>query len=646
MKKILASLVGICFIVSCSFFKPVSSEADLTTFPEEEVEYVNAAATSPVYSDWDRAVRVDVDMQNMYAGSPRKITKPIDMYMAMALALKYNYTRRLVSYEQSLVEVGKSPVNEIPEVMGQAGYLNTNNYSGRDSELKIAWNLLDMSTVYYQTIDHQYQSNLAFEQSRKVIHNLLQETRVLYWKALTAQRLLPVIDDMNEYLVAEVDELNAKSKELAAQGQSLTMDQLVQKRKYMESVKKLAELKRDLETASGRLASLMGFHPATEYKLVGKEYGNFAIPELKQNLSEMEWVALTNRPELRMRDFVTSSAEIEMVVREFGNPGSGEYQKDPNYYNRRWVKKAREIGYQVFEDVKNPRESELEALRRQRMTSLVLSQVYVSWAAYMSALEDYQINMEIAGVSENIAEDTTIKDGSNAEKSKLESARAIADEVKASQAYIELQDSLGNLYAALGLDALPYYMLDEKPSKIAFRLRQTLEQWRKGEFVPDNRPYLLDVPSRRPPVNLSDSGLLPDTEVETGQEIRITIPKSLVDKMEFDGKVTVKAGLSDDSPLPQWLKFDELTRTFSGVAMPGATGDYKIKVYFSDENGKVAFVTFVIRVLEVYVPSIRVMGLTPGRRATVLKKCRGPQCPDEYIVEEIVGSEIVAKPQM
>lgn len=648
MKKILACLTaGIMFVVSCTSV----SDAEFDEIVEENPAY---AQTVPVYSenivaapsaqvDWDRAIRVDVDMQNMYANSPRTIKKPIDMYMAMALALKYNYTRRLVSYEQSLIEAGRSPVNEIPEIMGQAGYLNTNNYSGVNSELKIAWNLLDMSTVYYQTVDQQYQANLAYEQSRKVIHNLLQETRVLYWKALTAQRLLPVIDDMNEYLVAEVDELNSRSNELSVQGQSLPMDDLVKKRNYMEAVKKLAELKRDLETSESRLASLMGFHPMTEYKLVGKEYGNFALPELKQNLSEMEWIALTNRPELRMRDYVTTSAEVEMIVREFGP--QQQYAKDPNYYNRKWSKKAREIGYQVFEDIKNPRESELESLRRQRMTTLVLSQVYIGWAGYMSAMEDYQINMEIANVSEDIAEDTTIKDGSKAEKSKLESARAIADEVKASLAYIELQDSLGNLYAALGMDALPYYMLGEKPSKIAVYLRNTLEKWRKGEFIPDNRPYLLDVPSRRPPVNLSDSAAIPDQMAETGQKIQVTIPKTVLDKMNFSGKVTFRAGLNDDSPLPSWLRFDELTRTISGTPMPGDVGEYVVKIYMTDENGKVAYVTFKIKIVEVYVPSIRVMGLTPGRRATVLKRCIGPQCTDEYIENDVVGEEIVAKPQ-
>ena len=100
------------------------------------------------------------------------------------------------------------------------------------------------------------------------------------------------------------------------------------------------------------------------------------------------------------------------------------------------------------------------------MTSLILNQVYVGWARYMSATEDYQIAYEIAGTSENIAEDVTAENGSKAEKSQLEAVRAIADETKASLAYVDLQDSLGTLYATIGLDAVPYYMLNESPTKL------------------------------------------------------------------------------------------------------------------------------------------------------------------------------------
>jgi hypothetical protein len=43
--------------------------------------------------------------------------------MAMALALKYNYTRRVVNYQESLIEAGKSPVNRLPEIFSSAAML-------------------------------------------------------------------------------------------------------------------------------------------------------------------------------------------------------------------------------------------------------------------------------------------------------------------------------------------------------------------------------------------------------------------------------------------------------------------------------------------------------------------------------------------
>ncbi|MBE6454406.1 MAG: hypothetical protein E7017_05955 [Alphaproteobacteria bacterium] len=605
------------------------------------VEYVDIDAPAPAaYTDWDRAIRIDTDLQTMYSNTPRKIQKPIDMYMAFALALKYNYTRRLVSYQQSMVEVGMSPENRLPEIFSSAGYVNTENRSAMDSELKLAWNILDISTVYYQSKDDWYQSSVAYEQSRKVIHNLMQETRILYWKALTAQRLLPLIDDMIEYMTLDVDELNAKTTELAQYGKSLSVAELERKREFMESTKELSALKRDLETAEVRLVSLMGFHPSTEIKLVGKEDGNYDLPEIKSSLSEMEWVALNNRPELRVRDLVTNIDEVIASFKIFSNPGDTKYQKDASYYNRAWSKKAKEVGMAVFEDVRDPKYFEAEALRRQRMTNLVLTQVYVAWARYMSSLEDYRIADELANASEDIAEDSTVSVGARSAKAQLDASRAIEDEAEAMLAYVNLQDALGNLYATLGMDAIPYYMLNEKPSKIAVYLRGVLEKWRKGEFLPDNRPYMLDVPTKRPPVNLSSSKLLPDLTLESGQKFEVVIPMSLMNKMDFRGKITYKAGMIDDTPLPDWVMFDEAKRAFVGMAMPGNVGTYRLKAYMSDEEGRVAYVTFAIKITDVYVPSVKLMGLTEGRTAQVLKRCVGRQCSDEYIATDVIGEDV------
>ncbi len=629
MKKLLISLlVPVVFAASCGQNGTVSSPDPAGYAPE-----------AVLYNDWDRAVRIDVDMQNMYVSTPTKIEKPIDLYMSMALALKYNYTRRLITYEDSIIRAGRSPVNRLPEIVSHAGYINDTN-SSMSPDLKVAWNMLDISMVYCLSQDKEYKASVAFEESRKVIHNILQETRTLYWKTLTAQRLLPVIDDMTEFMTLEVDDMNAKAKELEKKGEAPEVAQLVKKRQYMEAIKNLSALKRDMETAQTRLASLMGLHPSTEFKLVGSEYGNFDLPKIRNSLADLEWLALSNRPELREHDLAVNAERMKLIIKDFKDPGLKKYKNDPDFYNRLWSKQARELGMSVFEDPASPNVLDMEHLRRQRMTALILSQVYVAWAQYMSAVEDYQINMEIASTSENIAEDFTIADGSKAEKSQLEASRAIEDEVKAFKSYADLQESLGNLYATIGLDAIPYYMLNEKPSKIAVYLRNTLEKWGKGDFMPDNRPYLLNIPAKRPPVNLSSDTLLPDVKGETGKKITVKVPDSALARMDFEGKVISRAGTIDDKPLPKWLTYNEETRTFNGTAMPGQEGTYNLKVYFSDEKGNVAYMTFKIVIKEVYIPSLTVKGQVPGSTATVLKRCVGSNCKDDYIIEEAVGNDI------
>ena len=444
MRKILCFMASLLALSSCqNYDNGVSSEKQ---------------PSQAYYSDWDRAIRIDTDMQNMYANTPRKIERPIDMYMAMALALKYNYTGRMVIYEENLLKAGTSSYAQLQEILNNAGYINTNNSSQLSPDLKVAWNILDMSTVYYQSEDPSFKTNVAIEQSRKVTHNIIQEARLLYWKALTAQRLLPVIDQMIEYLTLEVDEMNAQSKDLASKGEATSRDNLIKKRKYMESVKNLASLKHDLETAQSRLASLMGFHPSTEFKLVGTQYGNFELPEIRANLSQLEWLALSNRPELRVHDIISGTSDKEMIIQNFRNENQNKYSNDSQYH-KQWSKQGCEIGMNAIQDAQKADLAEFNTLRRQRMTSLVLNQVYVSWAQYMAATEDYQINMEIADTSENIAEDFTFTEGEKNEKSQLEAARAIEDEVKAFLSYVDVQEALGNLYATIGLDAIPYYML-------------------------------------------------------------------------------------------------------------------------------------------------------------------------------------------
>lgn len=621
MKKLLCLIAGIIGLVSCS--------------QKRVVRYAQMPPSGPdaaYYSDWDSAIRYDTDMQNMYAKSPTKLEKPLDMYMTIALALKYNYTSRMVRYQESLQRAGHTTYSALPNVLSNAGYINSTN-SGANPDLKVAWNILDMSTLYYMNSDPMLRQSVATEESRKVIQNIAQEARVLYWKALTAQRLLPVIDETIEHITLEVDEMNIKAKDLTVEGKNPPTEELEKKRKYMEAVQQLSNLKRDMETAHEQLATLMGLHPQTQFTLVGKEYGNFSLPEIKSNLARLEWLALTNRPELKVHDIIKKSDDLDFIISNFRADNGNNYRSNPARYNKQWCNAAREVSLAVYEN--NGRglsEQVLSDLRRQRMTSLILNQVYLAWARYTSSVEDYQIALEIAGTSENIAEDVTSAKGSHAEKSLLEAARAIADETKASLAYVDLQDALGSLYATIGLDSVSYFMLDESPSKIAISIHDTLEKWRDGELIPDNRPYLMNIPSRRPPVDLSSENTLPDVSYGTGERIFIQVPDKAFEKMGWKKEeVKTKAGLKDDTPLPDWLKYNDVTHTFTGMAMPGDGGEYQVKVYAMDEKNNIAYLTFKLTIIETYVPSIKVRGLNKARKALVMKSCSGDQCTDKTL---------------
>lgn len=579
----------------------------------------DAPVMSAYYSDWDRAVRADVDMQNMYMGTPSKITKPIDMYMAMALALKYNYTRRLASYQENLLKSNITP-SSLPTLAENLGYENATNSSAIPADLKTSWNLLDLSSLYYQN-GLGNEEAAAEEQSRKVVNNIMLEARSLYWKALAAQKLIPVIDDMNEYLVRIVDEINARTKEASKSGKTPSTNMLLKKRKYLENIKELAGLRRNLDTAQAEFASLLGMYPSTEIKLAGSEYGNFAIPSMRAKMQQLEWLALTNRPELRAFDGATSKEELELVIQEFDDVDSSDYQQDPNYYNRKWTQSSNDLSMNLFEDIRYQGNSTYNSLARQRISHIILNQVYLAWALYQSAVEDYYLNMGVASASEDIAEDITTKEGSNKTISHLESARAIIDEANAFLSYIDVQEAIGRLYASVGLDAVPAYMLNESPSAIAVQIRESLDKWREGIFYNVPKGENISLSGKKPPVDISSPSLVPNVTVGTGTAVNIQIPDEVFEKINWTGPYRTVAGSLDDAGLPSWLKYDDKTHTFTGTPSLDDEGSYRIKVYALDDAGNSAVLSFTITVDNLYIQTMEYKGLTGYRRAKVYHKC-------------------------
>ena len=101
-----------------------------------------------------------------------------------------------------------------------------------------------------------------------------------------------------------------------------------------------------------------------------------------------------------------------------------------------------------------------------------------------------------------------------------------------------------------------------------------------------------------------------------------------------DGSVSSSTGYVEDS------KAASPPVTSSGSGGGSTTAKPEENQPVTDENGNVGYLTFKLKIKEVFVPSMRVDGLTDGRKATVLKRCLSSVCKDTYVDDEAVGEEV------
>ena len=157
-------------------------------------------------SDWERAVRVDQDIQEMFQDQrSNRIAKPLTLYDAMARALKYNLNARLKMMQTALAakQYNITSLDMLPQISAGAGYSARSNYEAVVSksmqngvtspdakaysakthgfaDARISWNVLDFGVSYYQAKQDANNILIAKEQRRKQVQALLQDVRAAY----------------------------------------------------------------------------------------------------------------------------------------------------------------------------------------------------------------------------------------------------------------------------------------------------------------------------------------------------------------------------------------------------------------------------------------------------------------------------------
>ena len=247
-----------------------------------------ACSVKPVVlSEQEHKARIAEDSLQLYMDQ-EPVSAPLTLHQAMARAIRYNLDHRLKVMEEALANdmLDVSRLDMLPQLAFNAGYRGRNNEAGSSSrslisgneslevstsqererrvaDLGLSWNVLDFGVSYYRAKQQADRLMIVAERRRKVIHNIIQDVRSAYWRALAAQNIL---DDI-EPLMDRMETALASSRKIENRGLRTPFESLLYQQRLLTSMRKLHEVRKKLVTAKTELATLMSLPLSNEFTL-------------------------------------------------------------------------------------------------------------------------------------------------------------------------------------------------------------------------------------------------------------------------------------------------------------------------------------------------------------------------------------------
>lgn len=554
--------------------------------------------------------------QSLLADSTQAPVQRITLEEAMARALLHNRERRVQMMESAMAshQLAVSRFDMLPQLAANAGYtrrdklaasssavFDANGNIDRDPDptysvsadkrsetnsLVLSWNVLDFGLSYVRGQQAADRLLIAKERERKAIHNLMQDVRTAYWRAISAQKLLQQTGQLRQ----RVNQALVDSRRIENLRLRNPMEALSYQRDLLDMRRSLEALYKDLMDARTTLITLMGLPPATQLTLVEMREADYKVPVLKADMSSLERTALALRPELMELRYQKRITEKEGRAALLGLlPGlslnTGAY-KDSNDYllYSNWSSYGATLGLNLFNVLKAPAmrdlsdaQSQLAQERRLALTAAVLGQVHLSRVALENAKDQFETSADYLEVVRKIREQ--VKQMRTAERSgeldliREEMTELLAD-LRRDVAYAELQNSYGRIFVSAGLDPLPSTPTEVNVASMAKAMREKINAWDNGEVGVVLKPLSAQV---KPWQGAGDHSLriAPDT-------------------FSLGGGIKLTAQQANGDALPAWLNFDETTQTFSGNP-PEGQKQVDIEVAAVDAGGASVQDRFVIQ---------------------------------------------------
>jgi outer membrane protein TolC len=406
------------------------------------------------------------------------ITGSVDLYEAMARALKYNLDTKVEVLQTALKsrEADLVSYSALPKVVAGAGYAGRNEAdastpSTRDediytSELTFSWNILDFGLSYVRAKQAADEALIQEEMKRRIVNKVMEDVRTAYWRAVSYQRLVGRM----RTLEARVATALRDTRGLSSGGESSPLVALTYERELIEIKREVELLEGELKVAKSQLGALMNVRPGTEFTLATQKRppAKLNVPD---SMPEMFRIAVENRPEMREVAYRTRINEKEVnaalldILPGFNVYAGGNYDSNEFIATNEWLSWGATVSVNLMKVATMPAvrrkiEAERQVLdaRALSVAMAIMTQVHISRTRHAHLQKSYATASSLSNVSHRILKQVRAETEAQTTSEQIlirEEMNALLADAKLDMAYADLQNAYANIYASLGVDPFP-----------------------------------------------------------------------------------------------------------------------------------------------------------------------------------------------
>ena len=406
------------------------------------------------------------------------IVGSIDLYQAMARALKYNLDTKVEIMQAGLKlrEADLVTYSALPKLVSGAGYAGRNEPdastpSTRDdsiytADLTFSWNILDFGLSYVRAKQAADQALIQEEMKRRIVNKVIEDVRTAYWRAVSYQRLVGRM----RALEGRVARALRDTRGLSSGGESSPLVALTYERELIEVKREVEMLEGELKVAKSQLAALMNVTPGTNFTMIVPKRTSAKL-NVPDNMPEMFRIAVENRPEMREVAYRTRINEKEInaalldILPGFNLYAGTNYDSNEFIATNDWLSWGAKVSFNLMKvaalpavEKKIDAEKQVLDARALSVSMAIMTQVHISRTRYAHLKKSYGTAAALSNVSHRILKQ--VRSETEAQKTSeqiliREEMNALLADAKLDMAYADLQNAYANIYASLGVDPFP-----------------------------------------------------------------------------------------------------------------------------------------------------------------------------------------------